>query len=148
MPVLYQKAASRLNGVLDSKLIHVSMKHLIVMKSDPIYGEDKIEEFQQSLELIDHKLDTEILGKQKTIERQEQEIWRLHLLAEGKDKIILEIREKLSEYINNSEGNRQIINKLLGDISRLRQDLEWYKKTYETRSLFGMMREKLLRKKS
>jgi chromosome segregation ATPase len=120
------------------------------MKSDPVpvNGEDKIEELQQSLDIIEHKLDTEILAKQKTIDRQEQEIQRLHLLIEGKDKMILEINEKLMECVNNSEGNRQLINKLVNEIDHLQQNIEWYKKTYETRSLFGMIREKLIKKTS
>ena len=126
----------------------MSMKHLIVMKSNPVNGGDKIEELQQSLELIDHKLDTEILSKQKTIDRQEQEMQRLHLLIEGKDRIILEMHEKLTECMNSSEGNRQLINKLVNEIDLLQQNIEWYKKTYETRSLFGMIREKLSRKTS
>ncbi len=133
-----------------TNLKHISMKHSITMKSDPVpvNGEDKIEELQQSLDIIEHKLDTEILAKQKTIDRQEQEIQHLHLLIEGKDKMILEINEKLSECVNNNEGNRQLINKLLNEIDLLQQNTEWYKKTYETRSLFGMISEKLLRKKS
>jgi len=148
MQALYYKLADRLNGVLDSKLIPMSIKHSIIMKSRPVNGEDRMEELELSLELIDQKLDTEILAKQKTIDRQEQEIQRLHLLIEGKDKIILEIIEKLTECTNKSEGNRQLINKLLNEIDLLQQNIEWYKKTYETRSLFGMISEKLLRKKA
>ena len=94
------------------------------------------------------KIDSEIIAKQKTIDHQEQEIQRLHLLIEGKDRMVIEINEKLTECVNNCEGNRQLINKLLNDINRLQQDTEWYKRTYEKRSLPGMIREKLLRKKS
>lgn len=116
------------------------------MKSQQIAERDNIEDVQQWLELIEQKLDSEILAKQKTIDRHEQEIERLHLLIEGKDKIILETGEKLKECTNNNEGNRQLINKLLGDIDRLHQDLDWYKRTYEQRSFLGTLREKLLRK--
>ena len=122
------------------------MKHSIIMKSLPLNGEDKIEDLQQSLELIDHKLDTEILAKQNTIDRQQQEIQRLHELIEGKDKIILEISEKLTECMRNAEGNRQLINKLLNDIDRLGQDIEWYKRTYEKRSFWGMVKERVSKK--
>ena len=122
------------------------MKHSIIMKSQQIAERDNIEDVQQWLELIEQKLDSEILAKQKTIDRHEQEIERLHLLIEGKDKIILETGEKLKECTNNNEGNRQLINKLLGDIDRLHQDLDWYKRTYEQRSFLGTLREKLLRK--
>jgi len=121
----------------------MSMKHSIIMKSLPVNDGDKMENLQQSLELINHKLDTEILAKQNTIDRQQQEIQRLHVLIERKDKIILEISEKLTECMRNAEGNRQLINKLLNDIDRLSQDIEWYKRTFEKRSLFGYLKERL-----
>jgi chromosome segregation ATPase len=124
----------------------MSMKHSIILDSQQIAGQGNIEEVQQSLELIEHKLDSEILAKQRTIDHQQQEIQRLHILLETKDKIILEISEKLAECTNNNEGNRQLINKLLGDIDRLRQDLDWYKRTYEKRSFLGTIREKLVKK--
>lgn len=123
------------------------MKHSMILKSLPLNGEDKMDDLQQSLELIDHKLDTEILAKQNTIDRQEKEIQRMYILLEEKNKTILEINEKLAGCLNNDEGNRQLINKLLGDISRLQQDLDWYNRTYEKRNLFGMIREKISKKK-
>lgn len=119
------------------------MKQPTIFKPTGINGMQKLEDLQQSLELIEHKLDAEIQAKQKTIERQEEEIQRLHLLIESKDKIILETGEKLAECQRNSEGNRQLINKLLGDIDRLRQDIDWYKRTYEKRSFLGTIKEKL-----
>ncbi|MGZ5220299.1 MAG: hypothetical protein ACXWWD_00375 [Chitinophagaceae bacterium] len=123
------------------------MEHSMILKSLPLNGENKMDDLQQSLELIDHKLDTEILSKQNTIDRQEREIQRMYILLEEKNKTILEINEKLADCLNNGEGNRQLINKLLGDISRLQQDLEWYNRTYEKRNLFGMIREKIIKKK-
>ena len=123
----------------------MSMKHLVI-KPEQVNGEDKMEDLQQSLELIEHKLDTEIQAKQTTIDRQEQEIQRLHVLIEKKDKIILDTGEKLAECISNNEGNRQLINKLLNDIDRVNQDIEWYKRTFEKRSLLGMIRQRLFRK--
>jgi chromosome segregation ATPase len=121
----------------------MSMKHSIILKSQQLGQEGNIDDVQQWLELIEHKLDSEILAKQRTIDHQQQEIQRLHLLIEGKDKIILEISEKLTECTNNSEGNRQLINKLLGDIDRLHQDIDWYKRTYEKRSFLGTIKEKI-----
>ena len=122
------------------------MKHSIILDSQQIAEQGNIEDVQQSLELIEHKIDSEILSKQKTIDYQQQEIQRLHLLIEGKDKTILEMIEKLTVTTSNNEGNRQLINKLLGDIERLRQDLDWYERTYEKRSFFGLFRQKLFRK--
>jgi hypothetical protein len=121
------------------------MKHSISVKSHSVTDLEKMDDFQQSLEMIEHKLDTEITAKQNTIDRQEKEIQRLHGLVEEKNKIILEINGKLVECMRNSEGNRQLINKLLNDMSRFQQDIEWYKRTYENRSLLGTLREKLKR---
>ena len=119
------------------------MEHSTIINSLSANGDEKIEDLQQSLETIEHKLDSEILNKQKTIERQEEEINRLHLLIEAKDKTLLEMSEKLADCMCNSEGNRQLINKLLNDIDRLNQDAEWYKKTYEKRSLGGVIKDRL-----
>ncbi len=116
------------------------------MNTQQVAEQGNIEDVQQSLELIELKLDSEILAKQKTIEHQQQEIQRLHLLIESKDKIILETGEKLKDCTSNNEGNRQLINKLLGDIERLHQDLDWYKRTYEKRSFLGMIKERLIKK--
>jgi len=123
----------------------MSMKHSIILDSQQIAEHGNIEDVHQSLELIEHKIDTEILAKQRTIDHQQQEIQRLHLLIEAKDNAILEMIEKLTVTTSNNEGNRQLINKLLGDIERLNQDIEWYKRTFEKRSLLGTLREKLFR---
>ena len=124
----------------------MSMKHSIIMNPQQIAEQGSIEDVQQSLELIELKLDSEILAKQKTIEHQQQEIQRLHVLIESKDRVILETSEKLKECTTNNEGNRQLINKLLGDIDRLHQDIDWYRRTYEKRSFLGTIREKLVKK--
>jgi len=122
------------------------MKHSISVKSHTVSELDKMDDFQQSLEMIEHKLDTEIAAKQNTIDRQEQEIQRVHGLVEEKNKIILEINGKLVECMRDSEGNRQLINKLLNDIDRLNRDIEWYKRTYEKRSLLGTIKQKLFKR--
>jgi predicted RNase H-like nuclease (RuvC/YqgF family) len=123
------------------------MKHSVLVNPEHITEEDKMDDLQQSLEVIDQKLDKEIIAKQKTIERQEQEIQRLHGLVEEKNKIILEANEKLIDCMRNSEGSRQLINKLLNDSARLQQDVEWYKRTYVKRSFLGTIKEKFFFKK-
>jgi predicted RNase H-like nuclease (RuvC/YqgF family) len=121
----------------------LNMKHSISVKPQHFTELEKMDDLQQSLEIIEQKLDSEIVAKQNTIDRQEQEIQRLHDLVEEKNKIIFEMNLKLVDCIKNSEGSRQLINKLLNDIERLQQDVEWYKRTYETRSLLGTLTEKL-----
>ena len=56
------------------------------------------------------------------------------------------LREELDTLHHLTDGNRQLINKLLGDISKLQNDVEWYKKTYVQRSFLGTIREKIFRK--
>ncbi|HTD93657.1 MAG TPA: hypothetical protein VK644_07595 [Chitinophagaceae bacterium] len=122
------------------------MKHSIIVKSQQLTESDKLDDLQQSMELIEDKIDKEIISKQTTITRQEQEIKRLHDLVEEKNKTILDANEKLVEIIRSNEGSRQLINKLLNDIERLQHDIEWYKRTYEKRSLIGTIREKIGKK--
>jgi len=118
------------------------MKNIIVSTQGGI-DEIKIEAIQQSLDAIEQSLDKEISAKQKTIDRQEAEIHRLHLLLEEKTKAFSDISNQLAECVRKGEGNRQLINKLLNDIDRLNQDIEWYKRTYVKRSLLGVIKDKL-----
>jgi hypothetical protein len=120
------------------------MKYSIAPKTELINEQEKMDYIQESLSLIEKKLDVEITARQKTIDLQEKEIHRLHRLAEEKSNIILELNEKLTECAYSNEGNRQLINKLLNDIDRLQQDIEWYKKTYVKRSLLGTIKEKII----
>ena len=99
------------------------------------------------LEAIDQKLDEEIGFKQQTISRQENEIEKLRTVIEEKNFVIKEMNDKVAECQRTSEGNRQLINKLLTDIDRLNQDIEWYKRTYVKRSVLGTVKEKLFGKK-
>ena len=126
---------------------------LPAIKAIQVIDQDKVDEIQRSLEIIDQKIDLEIHSKQNTIERQEntiegqqQEIQRLHDLIEQKNETLAEHQLKLSECQRNNEGSRQLINKLLGDLDRLAQDIEWYKRTYEKRSLIGTIRQKMFNK--
>jgi len=116
------------------------------IKAKQVIDQDKVEEIQQSLEIIEQKLDMDILSKQAIIERQEKEIQKLHDLVEEKNRLVETTNAKLAECTRTGEGNRQLINKLLGDLDRLAQDVEWYKRTYEKRSLLGTIRQKLFRK--
>ena len=88
-------------------------------------------------------MDEEIGYKQQTITRQENEIQKLRTVIEEKNITIKEMGDKVLECKRSSEGNRQLINKLLADIDHLKQDIEWYKRTYVRRSLFGTIKQKL-----
>ena len=98
------------------------------------------------LEQIDQKMDEEIGYKQQTITRQENEIQKLRAIIEEKNLLIRDTADKLLECQRSSEGNRQLINKLLADIDHLKQDIEWYKRTYVHRSFLGTIKQKLFGK--
>lgn len=98
----------------------------------------------QSLKNIEQQLQDELAVKQKAVEASWQEILDLRAQLEDKDQTILALQTKITENQRNIEGNRQLINKLLGDLDRMRQDLEWYKRTYETRSLLGTIKQKIV----
>ena len=63
------------------------------------------------------------------------------LLKEQKEKE--EAEKILKDELRKQEGTKQLINKLLEDIRRYQNDIEWYKRTYETRSLLGTIKEKI-----
>ncbi|HVZ57006.1 MAG TPA: hypothetical protein VG870_10145 [Chitinophagaceae bacterium] len=96
---------------------------------------------------IQQKLDGEISAKQQTIEHQEQAISKLMQVIEEKNGVIAQLTGRLDECQQNSEGSRQLINKLLHEIDSLKQDIDWYKRTYEKRSLLGTIKEKLVRRR-
>lgn len=105
-----------------------------------------IEELYSSIKTIQQKLEEELAYKQKTIEDSWAEIRKLRGSLEEKDAAVVSLKNKVEEYQRNIEGNRQIINKLLNDLERKQQDIEWYKRTYEKRSLLGTIIEKLKRR--
>ena len=76
----------------------------------------------------------------------ETDIHNLTKQLQEKDKEIKKFREDLFIVQRLDEGNRQLINKLLGDLSKLQNDVDWYKRTYEQRSFFGTIREKIFRR--
>lgn len=118
------------------------MKHVIPV-IPPASGVLEMHEIRKVLEGIEEKMEAEIGAKQRTIERQEEELRRLQALLEEKTRVIADVEEKLLESMRKSEGNRQLINKLLGDIDRLNQDVEWYKRTYEKRKVLGIVKDRL-----
>lgn len=121
-------------------------KQTIIKKIQFNTEQDSAAEIRHTLDVIELKLDLEIAAKQKTIEWQEVEIQRLHTLTEEKNTVILQLNDKLADCNRSNEGNRQLINKLLNDIDRLQQDIEWYKRTYQTRSFLGTIAEKIVRR--
>ena len=117
------------------------------MKNDMFY--DKMNGVDQSgfvlkmLQKIEQRLESELGAKQEFIEWQQVEHRRLQTEIGQKNRAISDLNDKLVECRSHVEGNRQLINKLITDIDRLQQNIEWYKRTYETRTLLGVIKDKL-----
>jgi len=111
-------------------------------------NEDKdieLHAIHDSLEKIRLYMEKEIAFKQRLIESQEEQMHKLKARADEKDVVIQRLEGQLLECRQTNEGTRQLINKLLSDISNYQKDLEWYKRTFEKRSLLGTIRQKLFK---
>jgi hypothetical protein len=106
----------------------------------------ELNSIHERLEEIKIYLEKEIVSKQRIIDAQEKQIGQLKILSEEKNAARQQLEEQLAECRQTNEGTRQLINKLLNDISNYQKDIDWYKKTYEKRSLAGTIRQKLFRK--
>jgi hypothetical protein len=101
---------------------------------------------RQNLDQIRSFIEIELAEKKETIKEQAAEIEELKKILQQKDIAISMFEANTRDFQETAEGNRQLINKLLGDISRLQNDIDWYKRTYEKRSLLGVLREKFFHK--
>jgi leucyl-tRNA synthetase len=97
----------------------------------------------EQLKLIKAFIESELRFKQELIARQQHEIDHLRRKEEEDKALAKALEQKLLKSIAQNEGNKQLINKLLGDISKLQNDVEWYKRTYEQRSFLGVLKEKI-----
>jgi len=119
------------------------------MKNDILYdkingaAEDSTSMILRTLASIQQRLENEAEVNHQMLHWQQTELKRLqHELVE-RNNMIADLSTKLLECQTQSEGSRQLINKLITDIDRLQQAIEWYKRTYETRSLAGIIKDKL-----
>jgi TolA-binding protein len=113
-----------------------------------VHGEVEAEDagvtgMSEKLDDILMYLKNELAGKNQIIHAQANEIQRLRNVVDNKMAAMQVIEQKLADLETKAESNRQIINKLLGDISHYQNDIEWYKRTYEKRSIWGVMKEKI-----
>jgi len=102
-----------------------------------------VQDIYASLKDIQRKMEEEIISKQAIIESCLSEIRMLRSTIQEKDQTIHYLKNKVEGCQRNIEGNRQLINKLLNDLERMQQDVEWYKRTYESRSIFGVIKDKI-----
>jgi hypothetical protein len=121
------------------------------IKNKPSIGRLQVNEpLTQELRHLFNKFDQlqyyfemEITYKQRIVDKLLNDIEILRHQLEEKENEVYGLRQALDACAHNEEGNRQLINKLLGDVSRYQNDIEWYKRTYEKRSLLGVLKDKL-----
>lgn len=90
-------------------------------------------EIKASLDKLTQYVDSNIVNLKKQLHEKEAEV--------------ITYKEQVENAQHLIDGNRQLINKLLGDLSKLQNDVEWYKRTYEQRSFLGTVKEKVFTKK-
>lgn len=100
----------------------------------------------ESLQQIREYIENELQLKNDFIKWQQETIDSLRKQQDEYKRLRETMQQELKGALQVAEGKKQLIDKLLGDIARLQQDVEWYKKTYEERSFLGTIREKLFRK--
>ena len=100
--------------------------------------QNEIDSTIQNIEIRDNLIDIK-LCLENILKAAIQELNRKNLE-------ISVLKEELDNLQHLTDGNRQLINKLLGDISKLQNDVEWYKKTYVQRSFLGTILEKIFRR--
>lgn len=110
--------------------------------------ESNLKDIVRKLDEIKTYLEAELVEKQKIINIQFTDLGKLKIDNEEKASTINMLREKVEACGQQVESNRQLINKLLGDISHYQNDIEWYKRTYEKRSIWGVLKEKILGEES
>jgi DNA repair exonuclease SbcCD ATPase subunit len=99
----------------------------------------------ETLGKVVKQLESEIALQQTIIRKQLLEIESLHLEINKKEQLSMQAGRKLDESMQQLEGSRQLINKLLSDIAHYQNDIDWYKRTYEKRSIWGVLKDKLTR---
>ncbi|MBS1917318.1 MAG: hypothetical protein JST87_13655 [Bacteroidetes bacterium] len=98
----------------------------------------------KSVEYDIHKIrlfiEEQLKDKQELLQLKDKLIRELENKNLLKEQDIAILEEKVDHHEHEMDGNRQLINKLLGDISKLQNDIEWYKRTYEKRSFLGVIK--------
>ena len=100
----------------------------------------------ESLQQLAQRFEKELTEKQAQLDKKDKEIQRLNVAFKQKALLVSELYTEIETLKRNNEGHRQLNVKLLEDISRKQQDIEWYKRTYESRSLLGTLKEKIFGK--
>lgn len=109
-------------------------------------GPINLQHIYERLGKVIQQLENEISLQQRVIDKQLREIESLKTEIDKKNSLTEKATHQLQESLRNVEGNRQLINKLLSDIAHYQNDIDWYKRTYEKRSFWGVVKDKLSKK--
>lgn len=109
-------------------------------------GPISLQHIYERLGKVIQQLENEIFLQQRVIDKQLREIESLKTEIDKKNSLTEKATHQLQESLQNVEGNRQLINKLLSDIAHYQNDIDWYKRTYEKRSFWGVVKDKLSKK--
>jgi peptidoglycan hydrolase CwlO-like protein len=123
------------------------MENIKVIKIDEEKELSDMNAMRQSLIAISHQMEQMMDSNKSRIDKAEETIRNLLQLINRKEEKINTLELLNQELNRKGDGEKQLVNKLLGDIERLNQDIGWYKKTYEKRSLLGTIKQKLFRDK-
>lgn len=92
-------------------------------------------------------MQSDLHSKLTTIRHLEQQVTRLTSMVVQKDEAVDRLERQLEECRQTNEGTRQLMNKLLNDVGAYQRDLSWYKRTFENRSLMGIIKDKFFKRK-
>ena len=106
-------------------------------------GKARGETIEQEIHKIRVFLEEEIGEKKLAVRQLAMQSEELRKIIAQRDEVIITLETRLKTVDGEADGNRQLINKLLGDITKLHNDIEWYKRTYEKRSFLGVIKEKI-----
>jgi chromosome segregation ATPase len=104
-------------------------------------------QINEKLEQITQYLVREMEYKQQIIAEQRLEMEQLKMAINQKAVVITSLEQQLNQSAQHTEGHRQLINKLLNDLEHCQNDIDWYKRTYERRSIWGVLKDRLTKKK-
>lgn len=104
---------------------------------------NELNKFSEDLALIRNHIEGDLQDKQKLIERLQEAIESLIVQRKDLQEKIDKQNEEVVSAKQLAEAKKQLVDKLIGDITSLKQDIDWYKRTYEQRSFLGYVKERI-----
>lgn len=119
-------------------------KNLLRRSSEKEMNTYELRHIMARLDQLRFCFEREADTKQRIIDRLLNDIERLKHALDEREAQVFRLQNEMHQCQQKNEGNHQLINKLLNDISRYQNDIEWFKRTYEKRSFLGVIKDKLI----